>query len=70
MLFGVLQISTWKEVVMAKRAYSAPVVRTEAVEIGVFGSYGSSGSSGGGISRRAAGGKKGGWLWWLFPWNW
>jgi hypothetical protein len=53
---------------MAKMVYSAPVIRTEAIEIGVFGSYG---SSGGGIMKHAGGGgKKRSWLWWLFPWNW
>lgn len=31
-----------------KKAYTAPIIKTEKVEMGVFGCYGSSGSSDGG----------------------
>ena len=60
---------------MGKKAYSAPVVRAEAVEIGVFGSYGSSssgGGSGGGIQLpgKQKGQKGGIWSWAFWPWNW
>jgi hypothetical protein len=57
---------------MVKKAYSAPVVRAEAVEIGVFGSYGSNRESGGGIQLpgKQKGQKGGIWSWAFWPWNW
>jgi hypothetical protein len=51
---------------MAKKFYSAPVVKTESVQIGVFGSYGSSGPGGGfRFPPKPKGGRFG---WW--PWQW
>jgi hypothetical protein len=51
---------------MAKRLYSAPVVKTESVQIGVFGNYGSSGPGGGFKFLPKPRGRKGGWWSWRF----
>ncbi len=51
---------------MGKKQYSAPVVKTESVQIGVFGSYGACGPGSGPKFPPMPKGKKGGW----WPWQW
>jgi hypothetical protein len=48
---------------MVKKVYSAPVVVSENVELGVFGSYGQSGPKGGIKFPIKIRGKSRGWWW-------
>ncbi len=57
---------------MSKKTYSTPTITSEKVDVGVFGSYGSSGSDGGlKISKRSTGRNGHGiFSWSIWPWNW
>jgi hypothetical protein len=61
-----IKILQGKEVCVVKKLYSAPVVKTESIELGVFGSYGSGGFGGGFKFLPKPRGRKGGW----WPWAW